>query len=58
MTYEYAGFRFNVTISEGDGVIMTALPGQHSAAYKDKHLRAAYNCFIEDNPQYRKDKFK
>ena len=34
--YEYAGFVFEV--HEGR---LTAMPGQHAAAYKDKHRMAA-----------------
>lgn len=41
--YEYAGFHYHLT----DGA-MVPLPGQHNAASKDKHRRAALECFVAD----------
>lgn len=38
--YEYAGFMFDVI----DGKLV-ARPGQHSAAYKEKHRMAAQEMF-------------
>jgi len=42
--YEYAGFIFEVI----DGKVIGAKPGQHRAAYKEKHKRAAQECYDED----------
>lgn len=47
--YEYAGFKF--IIEHDDGGVVTscvAATGQHPAAYKDKHARAARECFADD----------
>lgn len=50
--YEYAGFRYTATRVTPDGgipfVFLTVVPGQHQAAYKEKHLKAALECFLED----------
>lgn len=43
---EYAGFKFEVTW-EGVEAKLTAQAGQHAAAYKDKHRRAATQCYNE-----------
>lgn len=48
--YEYAGFIFLVSRDEEGKLVLTAAPGQHSAAYKDKHRRAAMSCYNEDHP--------
>ena len=42
--YEYAGFIFLVV----DGKLV-AKEGQHPAAYKQKHLEAAQQCYNQDN---------
>jgi hypothetical protein len=43
--YEYAGFIFLVE----DGKVIKAKPGQHPAAYKDKHRWAAQLCYDADH---------
>jgi hypothetical protein len=48
--YEYAGFLF-VVIKDGDNVDLRAAAGQRSAAYKDKHRRAAIQCYHDDNEE-------
>lgn len=45
--YEYAGFRYVVTVV-GDDVRVVPVAGQHPAASKEKHIRAARECFLED----------
>lgn len=41
-SYEYAGFRYLIRIDAlGKAIRATPLSGQHSAAAKDKHCRAA-----------------
>lgn len=47
-TYEYAGFHY---IIDGEPKHLTAIPvqGQHAAASKEKHRRAAIECFLEDH---------
>ena len=47
--YEYAGFTYAV-IRNKDHTDFTLAPvfGQHQAAYKEKHLRAARECLIKD----------
>jgi hypothetical protein len=45
--YEYAGFMFYVYKDE-EHVYALAKPGQHRAAYKDKHSMAALECWIDD----------
>ena len=47
MIYEYAGFRYTIT-TDGNHLRAAPLPGQHRAAAKDKHLRAAVECFMQD----------
>lgn len=44
--YEYAGFRF--IVSESGDTLTEAAPGQHPAAYKEKHLRAAREAFKQE----------
>ena len=48
--YEYAGFLYRI-----DGTLrhMTAtpMPGQHPAANKEKHRRAAVEQFVQENNQ-------
>lgn len=43
--YEYAGFIFLVQ----NGIVLHAKAGQHQAAYKDKHKRAAQECYNDDH---------
>ena len=44
--YEYAGFRYTIDTS-GEWPVATPLPGQHPAAAKEKHRRAAVECFVQ-----------
>lgn len=44
MIYEYAGFIFNV---DSNGKLMAA-PGQHQAAYKEKHRMNAQECYDQE----------
>lgn len=44
---EYAGFKYEIW-HEGTHSSCSALPGQHLAAYKTKHLRAALEQYPED----------
>lgn len=47
-THEYAGFLYTI-----DGTLRnltaTPLPGQHPAAAKDKHRRAAVETFLQEH---------
>lgn len=45
--YEYAGFKFIVTHVH-DEFSLEPAPGQHPAAYKQKHRMAATQCYAED----------
>ena len=45
--YEYAGFRYIIT-ETAMGAVATPEPGQHPAANKDKHRRAAVECWRQD----------
>lgn len=47
MIYEYAGFQFEIETEHGR-TIATPLPGQHPAAYKEKHARAAVEQYEDD----------
>lgn len=42
--YEYVGFNYKMTWT-GDNWMVGVVPGQHPAAEKAKHLRAAFECF-------------
>ena len=44
-TYEYAGFTFLIN---GEGKLVPA-PGQHRAAYKQKHRMNAQSMYEENN---------
>ena len=46
--YEYAGFRYRVVQDDRSNVSMVPVPGQHSAAEKDKHRCAAREQYLED----------
>lgn len=50
-TYEYAGFRYEVKRYNGRAVAMHPQEGQHPAAAKDKHRRAALESFFQDGKQ-------
>lgn len=47
VSYEYAGFQYVMVFQDGRWNV-TVPSGQHSAAYKERHRRAAYECFIQD----------
>lgn len=44
--YEYVGFRYVIEAPDNTHILATPLPGQHPAAAKDKHRRAAVECFL------------
>lgn len=48
--YEYAGFYYTIL---HDGMLTCASPhvGQHPAAGKAKHIRAAVECYLDDQRQ-------
>lgn len=46
--YEYAGFLYNIVIQEDGRLVADPIPGQHSAASKDKHRRAALEQYLSD----------
>jgi hypothetical protein len=52
-THEYAGFKYAVSRVTGDKgdkhIFLQALPGQHPAASKEKHLQAALKTYLEKN---------
>lgn len=45
IVYEYAGFQYSIT-NIADRPIAIPVPGQHPAAYKEKHRRAAVECWV------------
>ena len=45
--YEYAGFKY-IPVHKGNGIVMEPVPGQHKAAYKEKHRQAALQQYLED----------
>jgi hypothetical protein len=47
-TYEYAGFQYWVKRDAQGKVNLTPCDGQHPAASKDKHRRAAMECYADD----------
>lgn len=50
--HEYAGFQFDIWLDpQGRVEAARARPGQHSAAYKDKHRRAAIETYEQDHPK-------
>lgn len=46
--YEYAGFNYYVIHVPG-GIEMRPVEGQHPAAQKEKHRRAARDCYLQDH---------
>lgn len=48
LTYAYAGFQYEIIQLDNGKFSATPLPGQHPAAAKEKHRRAALENFIED----------
>lgn len=51
--YEYAGFFYQIFDNEAGEVRAVAHKDQHKAAFKDRHVRAAAECF---NEEYQWDK--
>jgi hypothetical protein len=50
--FEYAGFQFVATLGDDDKLIgVIAKPGQHAAAYKERHRMAAREQWFEDHPK-------
>lgn len=47
--WEYAGFMYRLTSPEPHRVIATPHEGQHPAANKEKHRRAAVETFLEEH---------
>lgn len=47
-SYEYAGFRY-VIDGTPSRLVATPAPGQHKAAWKEKHRQAALSCFLQDH---------
>jgi hypothetical protein len=45
--YVYAGFIYIVTQEDGRPRLRPK-PGQHPAANKDRHVRAATECYLEE----------
>ena len=51
-SYEYAGFLYTIE-GTGKSAIATAALGQHPAASKQAHLRAAVECWLQDgSPEF------
>ena len=47
--YEYIGFTYKIVLDDPCGFpVAVPLDGQHSAARKDKHCRAAVECWEQD----------
>ena len=47
--HEYAGFHYTIDQREGDEWVKAyPHPGQHQAAWKDKHRRAAVDTFKQE----------
>lgn len=47
--WEYAGFMYRLTSPEPHRIIATPHEGQHPAANKEKHRRAAVETFLEEH---------
>jgi hypothetical protein len=47
--HEYAGFRYFMEYENGLAVRATPCPGQHPAANKEKHRRAALETYQQEN---------
>lgn len=47
-SYEYAGFRY-VIDGTPSRLVATPAPGQHKAAWKEKHRQAALSCFLQEH---------
>jgi len=46
---EYAGFSYLIDMREGDNILRAyPVPGQHPAAAKEKHRRAALQIYFEE----------
>lgn len=46
--HEYAGFRYVIVHEDGEPVRAEPVEGQHPAAAKDKHRRAALETFVQE----------
>ena len=46
--YEYAGFIYDVKIVDGK-VTLTPKPGQHIAAQRERNIRNATECYIDEH---------
>lgn len=51
--YEYAGFRYIIERVD-TAYSIKAFPNQHSAATKEKHLKAALECYLQDRMRKQK----
>jgi len=48
--YEYAGFRYILVLNDqGKAISAVAEFPQHPASMKEKHLRAAVDCYNQDH---------
>jgi hypothetical protein len=54
--YEYAGFRYYVDVDAIGTVRVLPVEGQHWAASKDKHLRAARDAYVGEARKKEKEK--
>ncbi len=48
MIYEYAGFHYDMEMKDGKAVWAHPQEGQHRAATKDRHRRAAVESFNQE----------
>lgn len=46
-SYEYAGFEYDIMLFNKTWIVTPKL-GQHPASDKEKHKRAALECFLQD----------
>lgn len=47
-TYEYAGFIYRVLKDGEGGVYLVPIEDQHRAAWKERHIRAARECYEQE----------
>lgn len=50
ITHEYVGFHYDMLIENGVAVAAFPLIGQHKAAGKEKHRRAAIETYNQQHP--------
>ena len=50
LLHEYAGFMYHVKIVDGKAVEAQPTNGQHPAANKDKHRKAAVETWNDEHP--------